>query len=161
MTKDFVEVHVHGVAVDGGEGLPAVFLLDREDKAGLPLQVGPFEASAIIIELEGIVPPRPLTHDLLADFFLESGARLIRAELYGNQDSSPKARLIYSRGLLRKVKEVRPSDALALALRLEAPICAERSLLDSRAVAERNLAALTPEADGFYLRTAGTAGGAG
>lgn len=158
MSKELVEVRVHGVAVDGGDGLPVVLLLDPSASSGLPLQVGPFEASAIIIELEGIAPPRPLTHDLLATFFREGGLRLERAELFGSRDTGPQARLVYRRGLRRRSREVRPSDAIALALRLRAPICAEACLLDSREEAEEAFSAMVPEPNAFYLRTAGGTG---
>jgi bifunctional DNase/RNase len=153
MTKDFVEVRVHGVAVDDGEGMPVVLLLDKDEGAGIPLSVGPFEASAIIIELQGISPPRPLTHDLLAELFRESGLILERAELYGAAEVGPQARLIYRRGLIQRRKEVRPSDAVALALRLKAPICAQRSLLETRARAELSMGDFPSDRGGHYLRT--------
>lgn len=153
MAADFVKVHVHGVVVDGGEGLPVILLLDEECGAGMALPVGPFEASAIIIELEGISPPRPLTHDLLAELFRESGMALVRAELFGEGEGGARARLVYRRGLVRRSREVRPSDALALALRLKSPICAERGLLDTRARAEEAAAAMAPGRDAFVLRS--------
>lgn len=162
MDKDFVDVRVHGVFAAPGEGAPLVLLVDGEGEAGLPVPVGPFEASAIIIELEGISPPRPLTHDLLADIFRESGLLLERAELYGDPEgvarlehgaSAPLARLVYRRGLRRAAREVRPSDAIALALRLRAPILAERRLLGSRAEAEAAIRLFSPGPEPFYLRT--------
>ena len=153
MAADFVEVHVHGVIVDGGDGLPVILLLDGEGGAGLALPIGPFEASAIIMELEGISPPRPLTHDLLADFFREGGCRLARAELFGVAEGGPRARLVYRQGLARKSREVRPSDAVALSLRLKSPICAQRGLLSPRALAEEAAAAMAPGPDAFLLRS--------
>ncbi len=158
MSKGLVEVRVHGVAVDGGDGMPVVLLLDPTACSGIPLQVGPSEASAIIIELEGISPPRPLTHDLLATFFREGGLRLDRAVLFGSRETGPRARLVYRRGLQRRDREVRPSDAIALALRLKAPICAEAGLLDSREDAEEAFSAMVPEANAYYLRPSGRAG---
>jgi bifunctional DNase/RNase len=148
MKKDLVEMKVRGVAVDRGDGLPIVLLLDEEGGAGIPLPVGPFEASAIIIELEGISPPRPLTHDLLASTFRESGLVLERAELFGARGEGAQARLVYRRGLSRRRKEVRPSDAVALAIRLKAPICAEKELLDTKASVEAALGGLVPRHDG-------------
>lgn len=130
---------VRGVAVNRGEGLPVVLLLDEEGSAGLPLPVGPFEASAIIVELEGISPPRPLTHDLLAETFREGGLVLERAELFGERSAETQARLVYRHGFIRRERNVRPSDAVALAIRLKAPICAERSLLDTKANVEASM----------------------
>jgi len=179
MAADLVEVHVHRVVIEGGDGLPVVILLDRDRDAGLALPVGPFEASAIIIELEGISPPRPLTHDLLAELFREGGLSLERAELYGELGSggwrglpdslglafpeggfraagAPLARLVYRRGLRRREREVRPSDAIALALRLGAPICAERGLLGSRAEAEAAMRSYAPGPE-LHRQSAGEA----
>ena len=153
MAADLVEVHVHRVVIDGGDGLPVVVLLDRDRDAGLALPVGPFEASAIIMELEGISPPRPLTHDLLAELFRESGFSLDRAELFGAGEGGPRARLRYRRGLWSRMREVRPSDAVALALKLGSPICAQRALLDTRAHAEEAAAAMAPDAETYVLRS--------
>jgi uncharacterized protein len=158
MAVDLVEVHVQGVAVDGGEGMPLVLLVDEEGAKGLALTVGPFEASAIIIELEGISPPRPLTHDLLAEFFTEGGLSLLRAELAGEGQEGPRASLVYRRGLRLRSREVRPSDAVALALRLKAPICARRGLLMDRAEAEALIAGLVPEPENLILRPVSRAG---
>jgi bifunctional DNase/RNase len=153
MAADLVEVQVHKVVIDGGDGLPVVVLLDHDRDAGLALPVGPFEASAIIMELEGISPPRPLTHDLLAEFFRESGFSLDRVELLGAGEGGPRARLRYRRGLSSRTREVRPSDAVALALRLKSPICAQRALLDTRAHAEEAAAAMAPDAGSYVSRS--------
>lgn len=153
MAADLVELHVHRVVIDGGDGLPVVVLLDRDRDAGLALPIGPFEASAIIMELEGISPPRPLTHDLLAEFFRESGFSLDRAELFGEGGGGPRARLRYRRGLSRRTREVRPSDAVALAIRLRSPICAQRALLDTRARAEEAASIMAPGAESYVHRS--------
>jgi len=115
---------------------PVVILEDRVTDRRLFVPVGPFEASAIILEMEGISPPRPLTHDLLAEFFEEGGFSLEAVELFGEAAERARARLSYRKGLRQFVKEVRPSDAMAMALRLDAPLLAEASLLErpSRAV---------------------------
>ena len=134
MDKNFVVMSVSGVSIEGDDALPVVMLREDRDhgEGALSVTVGPFEASAILLELEGISPPRPLTHDLLADLFREAGMELERAEIFGLPDEGPRARLVYRRGLSRRIKEVRPSDALALALRLKAPICADRDLLSRK-----------------------------
>lgn len=152
MNKDFVPVSVHGLTVGTGDAMPLVLLYDNSGDSALAVPVGPFEASAIILELEGIAPPRPLTHDLLAEFFREGGLSLDRAELHGARSEGPRARLVYRRGLRRAVKEVRPSDALALALRLKAPICVERSLLGPRGTLASE--PFSPGPSTFFLKTA-------
>jgi uncharacterized protein len=107
---------------------PIVILEDRATDRSISLPVGPYEAGAIILELECISTPRPLAHDLLAYFFLEGGFSLDEVELFGEPNSGSRARLTYHRGLRRYEKEVRPADALALALRLNAPVFAESAM---------------------------------
>lgn len=113
-------------------GEPIVILEDRATDRRLTIPVGPYEASAIILELECISTPRPLVHDLLAFFFLEGGFCLDEVELYGEPGPGSRARLSYRRGLRKYEKEVRTADALALALRLNVPVCAESSMLAHR-----------------------------
>jgi bifunctional DNase/RNase len=130
-----VELRVRGVSMEDDE--PVAILEDRSTGRRLLVPVGPFEASAIILEIEGISPPRPLTHDLLAEFFEAGGFSLDAAEIFGEADEGARARLSYRKGPRRIVKEVRPSDALALALRLGAPLLADEAMLErqSRAAA--------------------------
>jgi len=113
------------------KGEPIVILEERRTERRLQVKVGPFEASAIILELEGISSPRPLTHDLLAEIFEEGGFSLDRVELFGDSAELSRAKLLYSKSLRNYEKEVRPSDALALALRLQAPVFASPDMLDS------------------------------
>jgi len=128
MEKGSIELRIRGVSLEDDE--PIVLLEDRVTDRRLIVPVGPFEASAIILELEGISPPRPMTHDLLAEFFEEGGFILDGAELFGDAGSGIRARLVYRKGLRKFEKEIRPSDALALALRLGAPLRAEIALLE-------------------------------
>lgn len=134
METGLVELRVRGIALDEPDGSPIVVLEDRSHSRQIELPAGAFEASAIIMELEGIVPPRPLTHDLLADLFQEGGFFLDEVVLApaGNTGGA-RARLDYHKGLRRLSKEVRPADAIALALRLDAPIAAEPRLLGAAA----------------------------
>jgi bifunctional DNase/RNase len=131
MENGFIELRVRGVSVEDDE--PIVNLEDRMTDRRLLVPVGPFEASAIILEMEGISPPRPLTHDLLADFFVEGGFSLDEAVFSGDTGTGIRARLSYHKGLRKFDKEVRPSDAIALALRLAAPLRADAALLDLQA----------------------------
>jgi bifunctional DNase/RNase len=127
MNKDNLELRICGVCMEDDE--PIVILEDRSTDRRVQIRVGPFEASAIIIELEGISVPRPLTHDLLAEVFEEGGFSLDAVELFGESEDDSRARLSYRKGLRVYEKEVRPSDALALALRLGAPIFADIGLI--------------------------------
>lgn len=128
MENGIIELRIRGLSMEDDE--PIVILEDRATDKRLIIPVGPFEASAIILELEGITPPRPLTHDLLAVFFEEGGFTLDEVDFFGDPGTGIRARLSYRKGLRRFAKEVRPSDALALALRLNAPLRAKAALLD-------------------------------
>lgn len=99
----------------------------------MPVPVGAFEASAIIIEIEGIKPPRALTHDLFAELALRHGLRMLEFELYARTEEGFLGRIKYRKGLRTWTMEVRPSDGIALALRLNAPIRAARQLFDDAA----------------------------
>ena len=129
-----VMLQVRGVRVDDLDTAPIVLLADSSQRLQLHLPVGPFEASAIIVEVEGISAPRPMTHDLLADFFSEAGFALDSMELFGRAGENLRARLVYHHKSKRLVKEIRPSDGIALALRLGAPILADFALLSSRQI---------------------------
>jgi bifunctional DNase/RNase len=133
METGLVELRVRGIALDGPDGAPLVVLEDRARRHRLELPAGPFEASAIIMELEGIAPPRPLTHDLLAEVFRDGGLFLDEVILApaGATGGGTRARLDYHKGLRHLEREVRPADAIALALRLGAPIEAEPELLEA------------------------------
>jgi uncharacterized protein len=128
MEKTLIELRIRGVSMEKDE--PIVILEERKTERRLQVKVGPFEASAIILELEGISSPRPLTHDLLAAIFEEGGFSLEGVELFGDSAEGARARLSYRKGPRSYEKEVRPSDALALALRLDAPVFASSSMLD-------------------------------
>jgi uncharacterized protein len=126
MKPGYSGLRVRGISMESDE--PIVILEDRATDRRLAIPVGPYEASAIILELECISTPRPLAHDLLAYFFLEGGFCLDEVELFGDSGPASRAKLSYRRGLRRFEKEVRPADALALALRLNAPVVAESSM---------------------------------
>lgn len=129
---------VAGVALDEGDspmgsamGSPTVLLRDPSGDRCIAVPVGAFEASAIIIEIEGLKPPRPLTHDLLAELFVRHGCRLGCFEIYGLTDEGFLGRIRYRKRFRRHSMEVRPSDGIALALRLGSPIEVDAGLFES------------------------------
>ncbi|HSV56225.1 MAG TPA: bifunctional nuclease family protein [Magnetospirillaceae bacterium] len=125
-----------GVAAGFGDESPLVVLRDERRSLSLRVPVGPYEASSIILQMEGVAPYRPLAHDLLASFFQEHRFRLESARIYGAVPEGGGERFLsrirYRRGFRTWEKEVRPSDAIALAIRLGAPILAPREFLDRR-----------------------------
>jgi len=130
--KPFIEMNIKGVALDEENQMPIILLKDVNEKAILPLWIGPFEASAIIVELENIHPPRPLTHDLLANMFTLHNFKLEYLEIYSKVETNYYSRINYSRGLKHFTMEVRPSDGIALALRLKRSIFVSEHILQER-----------------------------
>ncbi|MBN1648915.1 MAG: bifunctional nuclease family protein [Spirochaetales bacterium] len=131
MNKQLAEMEVKGIALDKETELPIVLLQTKNSNHILPLPIGPFEASAIIIEIEGVHPPRPLTHDLLSEFFRRHKFRFNRLEIYDIIDDNIMARIYYKKGLKSHKMEVRPSDGIALAIREEAPVYVHSHVLNN------------------------------
>jgi len=126
-----VALKIRGFLLDR-DNMPIVMLAEEAGQRLLPVWVGPSEASAIIVELEKIRPPEPLAHDLLAVLFQRHGLRMERLEIYPRpEDLTYGARIVYRHGLRRCTLETRPSDGLALAVRLGAPILGEEELLSA------------------------------
>jgi bifunctional DNase/RNase len=113
------DLEVVGVRVEMPSNNPIVLLRDRESGRYLPIWVGAVEATAIAYAQQGIVPPRPLTHDLLRDILEALGVTLSEVRITSLQDGVFYALLVFSNGV---EVSARPSDAIALALRVEAPI---------------------------------------
>ena len=125
-----VTLQVKGIALEHDTNLPLVLLECVDDGRVVPIQIGPAEASSIIIEIEGVLPPRPLTHDLIAELFRRHRMRPRRLEIYDVVGERHFARLIYTRWLRYHSLEVRPSDGIAIALRLDIPIVGDASMLE-------------------------------
>ncbi len=124
-----------GVRVELPANTPVVMLREDSDRARvLPILIGGPEAAAIHTALEGIVPPRPLTHDLAVTVFQALGARLERVVITEVREHTFFAELHFASASGQTVVSSRPSDAIALAVRTETPIFAEESLLDEAAV---------------------------
>ncbi|MDQ6823035.1 MAG: bifunctional nuclease family protein [Candidatus Eremiobacteraeota bacterium] len=101
---------------------PLVILKDVEGKRVLPILIGPFEATAIALALEGAPVPRPLTHDLMRTMLETLEARLEQVIIHDIRESTFFAKLIVrTNGDLQEI-DARPSDGIALALRMNAPI---------------------------------------
>jgi bifunctional DNase/RNase len=121
---------IKGLMLDPVSNSPIVVLKDEAEKFFLPIWVGIFEANAIALQLEKVATPRPMTHDLLRNFISELDARVARVVINDLRDSTffAQIRVITSNRTLEI--DARPSDAIALALRVEAPIFVEQSVLD-------------------------------
>ena len=129
MKNYLVPAGIHGIALEQESELPIVLLKTSNPEGILPVPVGPSEASSIIVEIEGVHPPRPLTHDLIADIFHRHKFTLQFCEIRDQVDDFISAYIHYRHGFRKHTMEVRPSDAIALALKMEAPIMVNPELL--------------------------------
>jgi len=127
--------------LDPASEAPVVILRQVGGSLLLPIWIGPFEANAIAIAVEGISVPRPLTHDLLGATIRQLGASVERVEIHDLREGTFYARLVLGQRGIGMEVDARPSDAIALALRCAAPIWAAAPVLaaalrTSRAVEE-------------------------
>ena len=125
-----VPMSIKGLMLDPVSNSPIVVLKDDEEKFFLPIWVGIFEANAIALQLENVTTPRPMTHDLLRNTIAELDARVTRVVINDLRDSTFFAQIRLIIGQRTLELDARPSDAIALALRTEAPIFVAQSVLD-------------------------------
>src|SRR3972149_7025574 len=117
-----IKMTVRGIALDPLTNMPIIILKDADDKRALPIWVGIFEANAIALELEKISTPRPMTHDLIKNILDGLGANVQQVVVNELKDNTFFAVIEISvNGNLVNI-DSRPSDAIALALRVNAPI---------------------------------------
>jgi bifunctional DNase/RNase len=115
---------VRRVALDQ-QNNPVVLLVDDEETIALPIWIGQAEAMAIAMRLQGVQPPRPMTHDLLQTILEQLSATVTRIVVTDVRDQTYFAEIHLARNGTALVIDSRPSDAIALALRVEAPILVE------------------------------------
>ena len=130
-SSEWIEMEVRGLILDPNGETPIVILRQREGAIYLPIWIGAFEANAIALALEGVQPPRPMTHDLLRGCLERFGAHLERIEIHDLVDGTFLARLIVTTGGGADEIDSRPSDAMALALRTGSPIFASKTVLEA------------------------------
>jgi len=131
---ELIPMSIKGLMLDPVSNSPIVVLKDEEEKFFLPIWVGIFEANAIALQLENVSTPRPMTHDLLKSAIAQLDARVTRIVINDLRDSTffAQIRVTVTRSGADTMLELdaRPSDAIALALRTEAPIYVAQSVLD-------------------------------
>ncbi len=129
-----VEMVVESVRVHMLSNRHVVILKDVEHDRYLPIWIGAWEASAIAMRLQGVSAERPLTHDLFVATLEQLGVRLDRVVVSELADETYHARLFLNREGTEVEIDARPSDALALAVRCEAPIFAAEDVLAQAAL---------------------------
>jgi len=125
-----VEVKVAHLGLDRATNTPVVILKEKDGERVLPIWIGPAEASAIAMELAGVKFARPLTHDLVKQIVIGLGASLSRVLISAVKENTYYAELHLHREDHVVQVDARPSDSIAVALRLHAPIFTQESLLE-------------------------------
>ncbi len=125
------ELNVVGVRVELPNNQPIVLLKESAGDRYLPIWIGPVEATAIAFEQQGVRPTRPLTHDLLKDVLVALEAPLRKVEIIDLRDNVFYAELVLGEGVR---VSARPSDAIALALRVGVEIVCAEAILDEAGI---------------------------
>ena len=132
---DFTQVDIIGLSTSPSSGgAYALVLGEVEGNRRLPIIIGAFEAQAIALELEKIQPPRPMTHDLLRDLFEAVGAEVLDVVIDELREGTFFAKIRYVHEGDEDQLDARPSDAVALAVRVDAPIFVAPSVLDEAGI---------------------------
>lgn len=130
-----VEMHLSAVRVEIPSNNPLLLLQEISgSKRTLPIYIGPAEAQAIAFAQQGVETPRPMTHDLMRDILEELGARVECIVITELRERTFFAEIRIVMGTARHTVSARPSDAVALAVRLDCQIYAEEELLDAEGV---------------------------
>jgi bifunctional DNase/RNase len=148
MADQLIEMVVESVRVHMLSSQHVVILKETERDRYLPIWIGPWEANAIAMKLQGLAPERPLTHDLFSSTLEELGVAVRRVVISDLAEDTFHARLFLSAGDRTVEIDSRPSDALALAVRAGARIFAEPAVLERAGVSPE------PEEDDDEARSA-------
>lgn len=132
---DLLQVDIIGLSTSPSSGGAYALVLGEIDGTRrLPIIIGAFEAQAIALELEKIEPPRPMTHDVMRTLFDVFGAIIVDVVIDDLREGTFFAKVRYSSDETEGQIDARPSDAVALAVRAEAPIFVSASVLDEAGI---------------------------
>ncbi len=130
-----IKLNVLGISYSQTQsGAYALVLSEEDGNRRIPIIVGGFEAQAIAIELEGLAPPRPLTHDLFKNFAESYGIKLVEVNIHKLEDGVFFANILCDNGGQRITLDARTSDAIALALRFTCPIYTTEEIVDKAGI---------------------------
>ena len=129
--QSLIEVKIGALIMDPNTNTPIVVLKGVDSETVLPIWVGAFEANAIALEIEKVVPQRPMTHDLLRNVIIECRLSASSVVITDLQENTFYARIeLKDKDDEPVMLDARPSDAIALALRLDCPIFVEQQVID-------------------------------
>lgn len=133
-----VELSVIGVRVELPANQPIVLLREQGGERYLPIWIGAAEATAIALAMQGVTPPRPMTHDLFKNVLEELEVRVDRIEITELREGTFYAVISMTRNGTKHEVSSRPSDAIALAVRSGVPIFADEEVLGEASVVLRD-----------------------
>jgi bifunctional DNase/RNase len=131
LDEDILEVKIKGVTIDPQGNTPVVILEEQQGRRAFPIWIGLPEARAIMLEMEGVSTPRPLTHVLLHNILVDLNVTIGRVIITDMQEDTFYATILLRQGNKTLTIDARPSDAIALALHVHAPVFATKKLLDA------------------------------
>jgi uncharacterized protein len=130
-----IKLNVLGISYSQTQsGAYALVLSEEEGARRIPIIVGGFEAQAIAIELEGLQPPRPLTHDLFRNFANSYGIKIVEVNIHKLEEGVFFANVLFDNGDKEIVLDARTSDAIALALRFKCPIYTTEEIVEKAGI---------------------------
>lgn len=132
---NFIQVDIIGLSTSPSSGGAYALVLGEVDgNRRLPIIIGAFEAQAIALEIEKIQPPRPMTHDLLRDLFEAVGAEVVDVVIDELREGTFFAKIRYVHDGDENQVDARPSDAVALAVRVDAPIYVAPAVMEEAGI---------------------------
>ena len=130
MTKRLA-AELEGIRVEIPSNIPVMLIREiDESRRVIPIYIGEAEASSISVALSGVVPDRPLTHDLMLNTIAEMGGEVVMVVVTDVQEHTYYANIHVAVDGVERVISARPSDAIALAVRAEVPVFVESDLMD-------------------------------
>jgi len=146
-----LEMTIRGLMMDPVTNMPIVILKDVSSDTVLPIWVGAYEAQAIALEIEKVTTPRPMTHDLIRNVLTGLETNVRRVVVTDLRDDTFFAVIWLERGGEMYSIDARPSDALAVALRMDCPIFVDEMVLKNSKIAANPLEKISAEDLRRYL----------
>jgi bifunctional DNase/RNase len=130
------KVSIAGLTMDPASNTPIIILKTEDDDQAIPIWIGLLEATSIASALQNIKYERPMTHDLFKNFVETQDMAIAKVEVCDLKDNTFYARIYFSTGEETFDMDARPSDAIALALRFDAPIFVEDAVIQQSKISE-------------------------
>jgi len=124
-----IQMNIGGLGFDPKNLSPLVLLRDPDEINFLPIWIGIFEAAAIAMEMQGVRPPRPMTHDLLKDTITKLGGEIVKVIISEVRDGTFYSTIEVKKDDKLILLDARPSDAIALAVRAQTPIYVSENVM--------------------------------